>query len=1055
MGSAANAAIKQFSSMGSGLASVAGLGGAAVAGLGAVAAGAIGVALHTAESTAKLNQLSQATGVSVEALSGLGFVSKQVGVDQETLATGLERMSKLAFAAATAPAGAVNAYTRLGVAVRDASGQIRSTESIFTDLAAKFAAMPDGISKSALAMQIFGCGGAAMIPVLNLGRAGVEGFLKTAQRLGVVMDTETAQALEQFEQKLNLISAAAQGASNTLLHDLLPAMQAVAAQLTQDVGGETWLQRAAHDAATLAKIAVGAAETLWNANLEIIAGFRLTEESVVGALASMLRFAKVSGDLLTFDFSSAGDDAKKGLKDLYQPFEDFGKRTKALATDTANFWKGAFGSVASETATGTGGQNKSGPDTSPLAARSNAIAETIAKLIAQENAEGRLANAISSVTANTILATAAAEAQKDIDELEVRAARQRITVAESEKSTIRDVVALTEAYKAAYEDNKAVENFVQKTQEEVKVLGQLADAYGRGARGVEEAEEAAKVAPFQKQADDLSGVIEMFHKLGTLADLTSSLERTIAAIQKTGASAEELAPLRAALDSLKKGGVSGDPLAPLEHAYDELKEKINAAKEAAHQLAAEQEAENFAKVFTDISRQADEQQRYTIALLAGAAAQREYKIASQVTEFANANPLLSRDSGGEIEAYRAKLEELGEVERVNAAAEKVAQSETYIGTLDQIQALEELRGKEIESGADTTATDNLIHSEQLAYITEYARYVADATNAELLGNAKLYDSQQELLKQWDDAALKVGTLTEKFRAFLNELNQEGQNLGASLFGDLNSYIGSVEDQLAKLVVTGKANFQKIAESFEESLVKSTIQKGVSSLSGGVEKLLFGEKFPGEKESKLGTQGNPMYVHVVNPVAGAGSTTIPLGGPNSSFSGFPPGSPATPPFLPPSVSAAIGAPQLAPASSSLSSPVPGEDKPDGSTSTNALYTIPVDESGNAIVGAKESGNLPFEGLNSSLSSLAGAPPASPSFISSSGPGTIGALPLPSAAEFDEFLRAPRERADHGDGAAGRRERRGPELVILQLRAWRAGNAAVSSSVGRAVCRQFVE
>ena len=134
-----------------------------------MAIGAAGIASHAAEYAAKMYELSQSTGVNVETLSGFSFAAKAVGLDTETLATGLERMTKSAFAAATAPAGAVNAYTRLGVAVRDSQNNIRPAEDLLLDLSAKFANMPDGILKSATALQIFGKGGDALIPFLNKG----------------------------------------------------------------------------------------------------------------------------------------------------------------------------------------------------------------------------------------------------------------------------------------------------------------------------------------------------------------------------------------------------------------------------------------------------------------------------------------------------------------------------------------------------------------------------------------------------------------------------------------------------------------------------------------------------------------------------------------------------------------------------------------------------------------------------------------------------------------------------------------------------------------------
>src|SRR5579864_9372288 len=149
IGSSAGSAVISMGKMGGAMGTVSAIGAGAAAAVGAVALGNIALATHTAEAIAKMGELAQSSGVSVEALSGLSFVCKQVGVDTESMAKSLEKMSKAVFAAATAPATAVNAFTRLGISVRDSSGAIRSTTDIFGDLAGKFAAMPDGVTKTA------------------------------------------------------------------------------------------------------------------------------------------------------------------------------------------------------------------------------------------------------------------------------------------------------------------------------------------------------------------------------------------------------------------------------------------------------------------------------------------------------------------------------------------------------------------------------------------------------------------------------------------------------------------------------------------------------------------------------------------------------------------------------------------------------------------------------------------------------------------------------------------------------------------------------------------
>ena len=236
MGHAAAEAMGSFGKVKTAFGAVASLGAGAAAGLGAAGIGVIALAARTAESAAKFDELSQSTGVSVEALSGFSYVANQMGVEEQVMVTGLERMSKSAFAAATAAAGTTNAYTRLGVSVRDSAGNIRPAEAIFTDLAARFEAMPDGVSKTALAIQLFGKGGAALIPILDEGRDGIQRMLDVSKKIGYTLSGEVAEAAEKFRQNLGILQYAAAGVENKLMEGLLPALTFVTDSLVNGLG---------------------------------------------------------------------------------------------------------------------------------------------------------------------------------------------------------------------------------------------------------------------------------------------------------------------------------------------------------------------------------------------------------------------------------------------------------------------------------------------------------------------------------------------------------------------------------------------------------------------------------------------------------------------------------------------------------------------------------------------------------------------------------------------------------------------------------------------------
>ena len=153
----------------------------------------------------------------------------------KSLSGGLEKMSKSAFAAAVAPDGTKNAYTRLGIAVKDTNGLLRPTTDLLADLSDKFEKMPDGPAKTALAMQVFGRAGAEMIPLLNEGSEGIKKMTDEANIFGITISGQTAAQAHQFEQGLDKMEAALQGAANAVMKQLLPSMMAFVNFVTEDL----------------------------------------------------------------------------------------------------------------------------------------------------------------------------------------------------------------------------------------------------------------------------------------------------------------------------------------------------------------------------------------------------------------------------------------------------------------------------------------------------------------------------------------------------------------------------------------------------------------------------------------------------------------------------------------------------------------------------------------------------------------------------------------------------------------------------------------------------
>jgi hypothetical protein len=183
----------------------------AVAGLTAIAKGSIDAADN-------LNDMSQRTGVAVESLSRFGQAAQDSGSSIEGVAKGMGQLAKRI----TDPASeASKALGGIGIATKDAQGKVRGLDAVMLDIADRFAKMPDGAEKSALAMQLFGKSGVELIPMLNQGRAALEQYQAT-------ISGDMAKSADEFNDSLNAIGRSLSGPFNEAVTALLPAITSIA-----------------------------------------------------------------------------------------------------------------------------------------------------------------------------------------------------------------------------------------------------------------------------------------------------------------------------------------------------------------------------------------------------------------------------------------------------------------------------------------------------------------------------------------------------------------------------------------------------------------------------------------------------------------------------------------------------------------------------------------------------------------------------------------------------------------------------------------------------------
>ncbi|MBU0752362.1 MAG: hypothetical protein KJ787_13900 [Gammaproteobacteria bacterium] len=208
--------------------SAAGLGAlkTALGGLaGAFSAGAlISFAKGAIDAADNLNDLSERVGISIRDLGAWQYAAQLSGTSLETVAKGVKGLSTY--------------MVQYGDRLKDMGISTTNANVAITQLANIFANLPDGMEKTALAVQLFGKAGMDMIPMLNLGSRGLAEMQAKSAAYAEKL-AELAPKAGRFNDALDDLGFSAKSAA---INGLLPLMDGLVgvAQFLGDVaaGGD-------------------------------------------------------------------------------------------------------------------------------------------------------------------------------------------------------------------------------------------------------------------------------------------------------------------------------------------------------------------------------------------------------------------------------------------------------------------------------------------------------------------------------------------------------------------------------------------------------------------------------------------------------------------------------------------------------------------------------------------------------------------------------------------------------------------------------------------------
>jgi hypothetical protein len=219
-----NAASKQAIEWGKNLAKA---GAGIMAAGGAVTAPMALMVKQFANAGSELADMSARTGASTETLSALGYAAGMTGSSMEDVEKALRKMQQ----------------NGMGIDQLDA-------------VANRMAAITDPAERTRFAIETFGKAGAAMIPMLSNGAAGLAEFRAEAERLGLVMSSQDAAAADQLGDAMDRVTGSLKGASMQIGAALAPYVVKLADIIT-DVMSKVvdWIKRNRQLVVTVAVVA--------------------------------------------------------------------------------------------------------------------------------------------------------------------------------------------------------------------------------------------------------------------------------------------------------------------------------------------------------------------------------------------------------------------------------------------------------------------------------------------------------------------------------------------------------------------------------------------------------------------------------------------------------------------------------------------------------------------------------------------------------------------------------------------------------------------------------
>lgn len=175
----------------------------------------------TLSNMAQIGKTASFIGISTDALQELRYAADQSGVSIDGLEDALKEIQIRAVDALSGSGEAFDAFKKVDVKPKDAFGAMRDPLDLLSEVADKLKQLPTHAERLWVVDSMFGDEGSKMLTMLQNGSENLNRMRKEARLFGAVLGDESIAKAHQFNNALNRMRVASQGASNAFVTGFL------------------------------------------------------------------------------------------------------------------------------------------------------------------------------------------------------------------------------------------------------------------------------------------------------------------------------------------------------------------------------------------------------------------------------------------------------------------------------------------------------------------------------------------------------------------------------------------------------------------------------------------------------------------------------------------------------------------------------------------------------------------------------------------------------------------------------------------------------------------